>query len=133
MRSHGFTLLEIMIVLTIIAILVTLAYPSYQQYVLRSYRAEGITTLLELASRQEQWLLDQGRYANNLTELGYPDGFTASGRYQLSLSSQASPHQFQLIAEAAGPQRQDYACLTLSINHLGQRNHNQGAADLCWP
>lgn len=133
MRRIGFTLIEVLVVLVIIGILSTIAYPAYQQYVLRSYRAEVITILLELANRQEQWLLDRGRYASHLAELGYPGGYSASGRYQLQLISQISPHQFELSGEAVGPQRQDHACLIFSINHLGQRNEKQGAVTACWP
>lgn len=132
MRSAGFTLIEMLIVVIILGIMASLTYPSYQRYVLQSHRAEAITTLLELANRQEQWLLDRGRYASHLAELGFSSSYSASGRYRIRLSSQSQPLQFNLVMEAVGPQQQDTECLLFSLNHLGQKNHGQPSAASCW-
>ena len=53
-NNSGFTLIEIMIVVCIIAILAALAIPSYQRYVLRSYRVEARNALQEIANRWQQ-------------------------------------------------------------------------------
>lgn len=131
MRSRGFSLLEMLITLAILSILIAVSYPSYQQYVLRSYRAEAVTALLELATKQEQWLLEQGRYSNQLTDLGFIQPVTASGRFRLELT-QADPAQFLLKAKAQGPQLQDKACLQYSLNHFGQRNLGLAESLSCW-
>jgi len=53
MKRQGFSLLELMITLTIMGILLGFAYPSYQLYTIRSHRLEGQTALLDLAHRME--------------------------------------------------------------------------------
>lgn len=56
-KAAGFSLLELMIVIVIVATLSTLAYPSYQQHIIRSNRAAAQQYLLEVASLQHQFIL----------------------------------------------------------------------------
>ncbi|BBT78877.1 hypothetical protein WP8S18E11_05430 [Aeromonas veronii] len=68
--SRGFSLIELMIVVAIVAILGTIAYPSYQQYVLTSHRVEAKSMLLNAANRQETYFMDFNQYASSITDLG---------------------------------------------------------------
>lgn len=70
----GFTLVELMIVVAIVGILASFAVPSYTDYVVRSKRALAQQLMLEIASKQEQFMLDNKTYANGLNQLGY-NGF----------------------------------------------------------
>jgi type IV pilus assembly protein PilE len=65
-RTLGFTLIELMIAVVVIAVLTAIAYPSYVDYVRRGHRAQGQQFLLDLAQRQEQYLLDNRAYATVL-------------------------------------------------------------------
>ena len=56
-----------MIVVAVIGVLAAVAYPSYERYVLRGHRSNAQAYLLDLAQRQEQYLLDRRRYADALT------------------------------------------------------------------
>jgi type IV pilus assembly protein PilE len=61
-KSAGFTLAELMIVVAIVAILASIAYPSYRQYVIRSNRSEVQQFMMDIANREEQFLLDTRIY-----------------------------------------------------------------------
>ena len=52
--NRGFTLVELMIVVAIVAILAAIGYPSYQNSVQKSRRADGRAALQEAAARQER-------------------------------------------------------------------------------
>jgi len=132
MVRSGFSLLEMLIVVLLLGILSAIAYPSYQQYVLRSYRAEAITGLLEIANRQEQLLADFGEYSADLHKLGVPAGETASGRYRLQIELLANNQAYRLQMTAQGPQQQDNQCRRYSLNQLGQRNSELTEPISCW-
>jgi type IV pilus assembly protein PilE len=62
--ADGFTLIELMITVAIVAILASVAYPSYQQYVIRSNRSEMEQFMLDVANREEEFLLNNRSYTN---------------------------------------------------------------------
>lgn len=68
-RQSGFTLLELLIVMTIIGILATIAIPSLIQYPIRAKEAVLKTNLREIRSALEQYMADKGRYPLELSEL----------------------------------------------------------------
>ncbi|HYT97847.1 MAG TPA: type IV pilin protein, partial [Casimicrobiaceae bacterium] len=66
-RIRGFTLVEMMIVATLVGVLAAIAYPSYQEYQKRARRSAAETFMLDLANRQQQYLLDVRSYAGATT------------------------------------------------------------------
>jgi len=69
-QQHGFTMIELMIVVVIIAIIAAFAIPSYQDSIRKSKRADAKTAISQVASRMEQFYLDRKTYTSDLTELG---------------------------------------------------------------
>jgi type IV pilus assembly protein PilE len=121
MRSErGFTLIELMIVVAIVAILAAVGYPSYRDHVARGQRSQGQQVLSDLAQRQEQFLLDARRYAT-WAELavGLPEGF----RYQTPVvTTAATPPTFLICATpSTGSTLAARNDGTLCINSQGQR------------
>lgn len=84
-RQLGFTLIELMIVVAIIAILAGIAYPSYMDQVRKGNRAKAQAFLMDVAQRQQSYLLVHRQYAQSLEQLGFDNG---SG--DLSLGSELS-------------------------------------------
>jgi type IV pilus assembly protein PilE len=144
MRRHfGFTLIELMIAMAVVAILATVAYPSYQQYMARGYRSAGKQFLLDLAQREEQYLLDQRQYAIVLGA----GGLNATAPSEVSASYQAPVFN---VPAGATPPSYTITLTPLSgallasdgaliINSLGQRwrdaNHNgtyEPGSDYSW-
>lgn len=98
-RSKGFTLIELMITVAIIGIIAAIAYPSYTQYVVRANRGEAQAYLLDLAQRQQQFLMDSRAYASTIAALGVPEPTSVNRNYDVTLGSvRATPPTFTLTA-----------------------------------
>ena len=126
--ARGFTLLELMITVLIVAILAAIAYPSYQSYLARAYRSEAYTALNQWANLQEQYFLDQRHYASDMTNLGAPAHpfVTDAGHYRIQAVATATG--FTLTATALDNQLAlDSACPTLTLSSDGVR-----APEVCW-
>ena len=66
-QTHGFTLIEVMIVVAIIGILAAIAYPSYMEYVARGKRSQAQTALLEAAQFMQRYYAANGAYDKDVT------------------------------------------------------------------
>ncbi|MDG1819038.1 MAG: type IV pilin protein [Porticoccaceae bacterium] len=123
-KAAGFSLLELMIVIVIVATLSTLAYPSYQQHIIRSNRAAAQQYLLEVASLQHQFILDNRSYATTLAALGASPNTRVADHYIVTIAdsdNSVSPPTFTLQAAPRSGSVQQGSD-TVSINHLGQKN-----------
>lgn len=115
--NAGFTLLELMITVAIVGILAMVAYPSYQQYIIRSNRASAQSEMMNLANRQQQWLLANRSYAD-ATQLAYSVPSELSSRYSVTVTpdNTKTPPEFVITFTAIGAQATDGA---LTLNNFG--------------
>ncbi len=129
---RGITLLELMIVVVIISILTAIAYPNYREYVTRAKRTEAKAALLQIATNQERFYLQNNTYTTNMTNLGFPvaGGFLSdSDSYIINVGAADANHfpataTFQLGGDEAGK------CLTFQIDGRGAKT---SAPDTdCW-
>ncbi|MFJ1252337.1 type IV pilin protein [Cupriavidus sp. CuC1] len=130
----GFTLIELMVTVAIIGILAAVAYPSYIQYVVRSNRAAAESFLLEVASMQERFLVDNRAYATSLAALGYASlPATISSNYQITVTAVAGPPLgYVLTAAPQGTQAtNDSACGTVTLSNAGDKSVS-GTGSNCW-
>lgn len=120
-RRSGFTLLELMIVVAIIAILTAIAVPAYGQYVERARRSDGQNMLLQIAATQERFYTSNNRYAATVAELGVAAA-SEDGHYQLTIGvgPSGNTQSFLLTATPVGVQAAD-GCSALTYNSLGVR------------
>jgi type IV pilus assembly protein PilE len=144
--QRGFTLMELMVVVLIVAILAAVALPTYFDSVRKSNRTIAKTKLLELAGRQEQYFADNKVYTNDLTLLGVganPTGVNSKGTfiasssaaslYTISAALSNSNMSFTLTADTANSQTKDDAnCATLTLSETGARGGTGGMGASCW-
>jgi type IV pilus assembly protein PilE len=85
-RLQGFTLIELMVTVAIVAILAAIAIPNYQQYVVRSNRAAAQSAMMDLANRQQQFLLANRAYGDYdaMVDSGYTLPNEVSTKYGIT-------------------------------------------------
>lgn len=138
---RGMTLIELMVVMLIIAILASVAVPSYRQHILRSNRTEATTALLRLQAAEEKFFLQNMQYTSNIAAappVGLGLGATSDGgRYDLAVVTGAGNTTFTATAtpRAGAGQDDDAKCTSFSITETGRKTATGGAADPdteCW-
>jgi type IV pilus assembly protein PilE len=119
--QRGFTLVEIMIVIAVIGILSAIAFPSYQDYLIKGRRAAAQSHLMEIAQQQQQYLLDARAYAADLTTLNLTTPTDISTYYQISVTaSEGPPPNFTITATPVSGSAQA-SDVTLSIDNTGNK------------
>jgi len=128
--TSGFTLIELMIVVAIVAILAAIAFPSYQRYLMRGARAAAESFMMDVASRQGQYLLDNRAYAASLTELGLTPPSNVSASYTVVVASPGTnPPSFTVTGTPIGGQVND-SCGTLGLASDGTKSASGTGS--CW-
>ncbi len=145
-RRSGFSLIELLIVVTVFAIVLAIGVPGYRQYLKRANRADATAALLRIAAAQERFYLQNGRYATTQNELeaappaGLGTGKSEQDFYVLTLDPAPGGATVAFIASATvrlnGSQHDDTECWVFSVNERGQRTaFSQGGdpnEEICW-
>ncbi|MFG5777952.1 type IV pilin protein [Comamonas sp. J-3] len=134
--NRGFTLVEVMIVVAILAILTAIALPTYKEYVFRSHRSDAQAGLLQAA----QWL-ERAATANGNYPTALPQALTwssdTSKRYTISFVSgnSTTSYTLQAVPKAGGAQAND-RCGTFRLSYNGEQSNTNLASGTsskdCW-
>lgn len=117
-KSTGFTLIELMIVLVVVAILAAVAYPSYRESVRKGNRRAAQSEMMEIVNREHQFFIANRTYADTAA-LGYTLPPDVIGNYTHAVTLDAGPPPgFTVTFTAIGRQLSDG---NLTVNSLGEK------------
>ena len=128
-KQSGFTLIEVMITVVIVGILASIAYPSYTQYVTRTYRDSAKACLSEYAHAMERRYAAKLSYIGDAPQLGCATASNLDTRYDFTIED---VKQDSFIATATPTDVQaarEKECGTMTIDQKGKRT---AATDKCW-
>lgn len=135
-RQDGFTLIELMITVAVLAIVVATAWPTYSEQIRKSRRVEAQRALLELAHHLEREHSRSGSYADvtlpfNRVPFDIPDPY-----YTIAFVGELQAGSWTLGAQPVGVMRDD-PCGSFFITHTGRRAQGNDPDDPldpeCWP
>lgn len=130
-QMGGFTLIEMMIVVAIIAIISAVAYPSYQESVRKTNRADAMDTILSTAHRLERCYTSFGSYNN--AGCTVPATVTSTkGYYEIEVDTDASTYTLTAEPVAGTPQEKDTKCTSFVLTNTGKKTATGSASDKCW-
>ncbi len=137
-RQQGFTLIELMIVVVVVAILASIAVPAYQEQIAKAKRADAVAALTTAAQALERYYTSNGRYldANGDLAAVFPTAVPESGTAYYNITSTAAANNsFTLRATRTGSMSGD-RCGNLQLNSAGARtlHDNASGTDVadCW-
>jgi type IV pilus assembly protein PilE len=125
--TRGFTVVELLITMTVIGILAAIAFPSYQAHVRKGSRAAAQGAMMQIADREAQYLLDARNYAVSataLTDLSVTLQSDVTSKYTITITNSAggntvtTPPSYTITATPIGAQVVDG---TLTLTHTGAK------------
>lgn len=126
--NHGFSLIELMIVLTLISILSLISYPLYSDYLIRVRRVCATVALADAAGKMEKYRLSHGNYDGAKIENLSISASRCDECYRFGVKS--DENSYTLEAAPIGKQEKDVVCGTLTIDQDGNRGVRGDAR--CW-
>lgn len=136
LRVGGITLVELMVVITILGALAAIAIPAYRGYSERAQRTEAKTALLRMQANQERQYLNNNTYSNNLADLGFPGGCSDNCVYTIDFTVAPDTTGFTARAQPTVgggtnnvDQTRDEDCSWFTINERGVTDAEN---DNCW-
>ena len=136
-KTRGFSLIELLIVIAVVAVLVGVAYPTYQENMRKTRRADAKITLESYAALQERWFTENNSYTDDITLIGGTS--SQDSHYTISLDVSCDDDGvapftcFDLTATATGKQSGD-RCATFTLSNVGARGYSGtgGSQEQCW-
>ena len=131
MRSTGFTLIELLITVAIVAILAAIAYPSYQQSVMKSNRSDAKVALTDAAQQLERCFTQFNAYNSPNCTFVLPF-ISPEGNYTVTVNRTAAAFTLTATPRAGTLQAGDTRCMSFTLNQAGLQLATGTDAGNCW-
>jgi type IV pilus assembly protein PilE len=143
-RERGFTLIELLVTVAIVAMLASLAYPSFMGAIRKSRRSEAVEMMTKIQQAQERWRANKPAYTDNLS--APPAGLgvstvatvatTAHGYYEVTVdvpTDATAGSTYTITAKASGSQAADSNCASMTVKmEAGKIKYDSTSGDRCW-
>jgi len=129
--SAGFTLIELMVVVAIVAIITAIAVPAYNSQVSDARRADCVAVLEESRQVAERFYAKNFSYAGAQNDDNFPDQAPKQGTASCNITAVTAANTFTITASPTGAHAND-RCGNLSITNTGTRNATGGTVDDCF-
>lgn len=134
-KSSGITLIEILITLAIIAILSTIGYPLYSDYVIKSRRTDAKAALMQIIQAQQRHYTAHSTYTTDLSKIGYPKAaavLSDGGHYAITATS-CGAGITSCVTLTAVPQFTDDDCKNMILDSTGAKSVSASSTTAkCW-
>lgn len=126
--QRGFSIIEVIIVLLIIALLTVVLMPAYNSYITKSRRSDGIKSLMAMQIAQEKYRLKNTDYASSPAAMSFSTD-SIDGYYTMAVTANTAS-SYTITATAGSEQAADTGCTTLTITYANNTATNTPTD--CW-
>jgi type IV pilus assembly protein PilE len=126
-RQNGFTLIELMVVISILGIIAAIAIPSYLETVRKGRRSDAKVTILKISQNLERCFSENNSYQVASGCTNFNNTNSDEGYYTITTAQNATT--FDITATAKGPQADDTHCATFTLDEAGAKG---GTHSDCW-
>lgn len=134
--QRGFTLIELMLTIAIVAILAGIAYPAYTEATYKTNRADAKAHLMQMAQQMERCMTLYGAYDHASCNFQNGNSYASEkGYYSATVTSANTTFTLVATPAAGSSQASDTKCRSFTLTHLGVKtatNSTGTAATDCW-
>lgn len=133
LQQQGFTLIELIIVVAIVAIISAIAVSNFGQNVVAANRVDGRTALLNTATSLEKCKSIYGTYNNNNCRISDGDSIDSpDGLYTVSVDTTTTTFTLTANPASGSAQNNDDDCTSIILDHLGRQTGTGADSSVCW-
>ncbi len=129
-RIMGFTLVEVMIVVAIIGILFTIAFPSYQKQVRKGARAQAKAVMLDIAQKEERFFTTNGAYCTSTATCAWLVNPSDLTKHAVAVNAPGADSPYDVVATPTSDYP-DPDCGALTLTAMNVKKSDTGDA-ICW-